>query len=73
MSSISKHRDKKELELSTPIIFVITSFLGPTLGLKFFVLLIHVILEFRVDINYTGPEINDEHEFTIQHQSQHIL
>lgn len=36
-------------------------------------LLIHVVLGFGVDIIYTGPEADDDHEFTVQHPSQHIL
>lgn len=56
--------------MSTPIIFVITSFLGPALRFKLFMFLFRVVLGFGVDIDYTGPEIDDEMSslFNIHHK-----
>lgn len=35
--------------------------------------LINVVLGFGLYIDYTSPEIDGEHEFTVKHSSEHIL
>lgn len=62
MSSISKHNNKrKNLNCHPPFIVVVTSLLRLTLSFKLFMFLINVVLF----IDYTGPEINGEHQFTV--------
>lgn len=64
---------KRELELSTLTVVVITSFLGLTLSFKLFMFLINVLLGFGLYIDCVGPEVDGGHKFIVKYLSQHTL